>query len=90
MTWLKRWFHFLGFTIFSVLGNLAYELGEPVDQVIKSGTGNIWNYYQKIVNKFINFFPVFLSNWVRLGDVFYYTASPIFIKLIQMKIKKVF
>ena len=57
-----------------MLGNLAYELGEPVDQVIKSGTGNIWNYYQKIVNKFINFFPVFLSNWVRLGDVFYYTA----------------
>ena len=41
-----------GFTIFSILGNLAFELGVPVSEVIKSGAGLAFISYPTAIGKF--------------------------------------
>jgi solute carrier family 6 amino acid transporter-like protein 5/7/9/14 len=41
-----------GFTIFAVLGNLAYELGVPVDEVVRGGNGLAFISYPDAIAKF--------------------------------------
>ena len=41
-----------GFTIFSILGNLAEELDMPIDKVINSGTGLAFISYPMAIAKF--------------------------------------
>lgn len=49
-----------GFTIFAVLGNLAHELGVPVQDVVKGGAGLAFVSYPDAIAKF---------NWVpQVGD----------------------
>ena len=43
---------FTGFTIFSVLGNLANELNVPIETVIKSGQGLAFISYPTAIAKF--------------------------------------
>ena len=45
-------FLILGFTIFSVLGNLANELNVPIEEVIKSGQGLAFISYPTAIAKF--------------------------------------
>ena len=49
-----KWPYFLilGFTIFSVLGNLANELNVPIEEVIKSGQGLAFISYPTAIAKF--------------------------------------
>ncbi len=49
-----------GFTIFSILGNLAFELNVPVERVIKSGTGLAFISYPMAIGKF-DFLPQLFS-----------------------------
>ena len=48
----KKLFFFKGFTIFSVLGNLANELNVPIETVIKSGQGLAFISYPTAIAKF--------------------------------------
>lgn len=41
-----------GVTIFSILGNLAYETGKPLPEVVKSGTGLAFISYPEAISKF--------------------------------------
>lgn len=45
-----------GVTIFGILGNLALNLGKPIDQVVKSGTGLAFISYPDAIAKF-EFYP---------------------------------
>lgn len=49
-----------GFTIFSILGNLAVELDKPIDEVINSGTGLAFISYPMAIGKF-DFYPQVFS-----------------------------
>uniref|UniRef100_A0A0P5K3J4 Transporter n=1 Tax=Daphnia magna TaxID=35525 RepID=A0A0P5K3J4_9CRUS len=41
-----------GITIFSILGNLAYESGKPIEEVVKGGTGLAFISYPEAISKF--------------------------------------
>nr|XP_040570190.1 sodium-dependent nutrient amino acid transporter 1-like isoform X1 [Lepeophtheirus salmonis] len=41
-----------GFAIFSVLGNLSYQLGKPIDEVVTSGTSLAFITYPTAISKF--------------------------------------
>lgn len=41
-----------GITIFSILGNLAYESGKPIQDVVKGGTGLAFISYPEAISKF--------------------------------------
>lgn len=41
-----------GVTIFSILGNLAYETGKPIESVVKSGTGLAFVSYPEAISNF--------------------------------------
>ena len=41
-----------GITIFSILGNLAYESGKPIADVVKGGTGLAFVSYPEAIAKF--------------------------------------
>ena len=53
-----------GFTIFSILGNLAFELGVPVSEVIKSGAGLAFISYPTAIGKF-EFAPQVCTNSIH-------------------------
>lgn len=41
-----------GVTIFTILGNLAYETGKPIESVVKGGTGLAFISYPEAISKF--------------------------------------
>lgn len=41
-----------GITIFSILGNLAYETDQPIENVVKGGTGLAFISYPEAISKF--------------------------------------
>lgn len=41
-----------GVTIFSILGNLAYESGKPIESVVSGGTGLAFVSYPEAIGKF--------------------------------------
>ncbi len=41
-----------GITIFSILGNLAHELGRPVEEVVAGGPGLAFVSYPEAIGKF--------------------------------------
>lgn len=41
-----------GITIFSILGNLAYESGKQIEEVVKGGTGLAFISYPEAISKF--------------------------------------
>lgn len=59
-----------GFTIFGILGNLAYELGvEDISKVVRGGAGLAFVSYPDAIAKF-NFLPqVLLFNILSYTDI---------------------
>lgn len=41
-----------GVTVFAILGNLAYESGEPVESVVQGGLGLAFVSYPEAISKF--------------------------------------
>ena len=41
-----------GITIFSILGNLAHETNQPIENVVKGGTGLAFISYPEAISKF--------------------------------------
>jgi len=54
---------FAGFTVFSILGNLAHELQLDVSEVAKSGPGLIFVSYADAISKF-EYVPQFFCSYI--------------------------
>ena len=66
-----------GVTVFSILGNLAYESGKPVETVVKGGLGLAFVSYPEAISKF-NTVPqvnLFISSCVN-NNIYNITFVP--------------
>ncbi len=53
-----------GVTIFSILGNLAYETNQPIENVVQGGTGLAFISYPEAISKF-DAVPQVLSDYAH-------------------------